>query len=127
MAILDEILIAKMRRKINDSKLGQKINHTTLGCVVEAASRKVMDAVDKVREPIQGFIEDNCFKADSYNKAALWMYTTSLSGVLFSPAEYEQPARHYSHTSKLYQKVGEETRFSDGRMERVPLKEALKK
>ena len=119
---------AQIRRTLNDSKIGQRINGSYLGILVEGASREASDTLN---------VLGNYFGAGVVGAAALivsgkrplrGITLAGLSAFLCATAGMgrDLPVNaedHYAHTSRLYR---EET-DSSGRqvMSRISVKEAL--
>lgn len=101
--------INTFRQYLNDSRLGQMINHTTLGVIVEGASRKIYDLMDDAPYFARHISAKYLFLGD-------WqeiMIEDNYRG-LRKLADESNPKVHYSLTSLLwrdYQTKGSETTF----------------
>ncbi len=118
--------ISSLRRNINDSKLGHKINDSMPGILIEGAVRGVYEVGNKlINYSISGIAFGGALLVSK--KRPLSSITLAIVGVAnleLSKMELENRdiKTHYSHTSRLYQRSN-----PDGIevMERVSLKQAL--
>ena len=114
--------IAEIRRKINDSNIGQKANSSALGIIVEGLSRTISDSFKLTVED-----EERLAGIAGRVHPALGFYV----GMNLAIMAMEDRAResniegHYSHTSPLWRKVIAD--YGEPYMERVSVKEALYK
>ena len=117
---------AKIRRKINDSDLGHKINDSIPGILVEGTARGISDTLNSLGFYAIGYGSIGAAMLSAGNpRRALPLAAVglvSLMGAEVQPTQ-EDASTHYLHKSRLYNK----TKDSDGKevMERVPLDEAL--
>jgi len=97
--------LSQLRRKINDSYIGQKINHTIPGILVEGTSRFVRDA----------FADAACHMPDDFDRQ---------DKVIHNYYAWDAtPRSHYSHKSPIYRQVIVDGKLSA--MERIPTLSAL--
>ena len=118
---------AQFRRKINDSDLGQKVNGSIPGILVEGTSRGVRDSINKLGEYViigalvyksaRHFSKGRNFQGVAYLGLAL--IASTASGI----ERDKDPNTHYSHTSKLYKKEKDARGIEV--MVKVPLRDAL--
>jgi hypothetical protein len=113
--------IAELRRKINDSYIGQKINGSIPGILVEGLSRAVSDGLDRIKYEAMILGASVLGRKRPLDGLALGVMT--LASAMADSVKDMDPETHYSHTSPLYKK----TTCADGNkvMERVPVGEAL--
>ncbi len=102
-------MIPELRRKINDSYIGQKINHTIPGILVEGASRIVSDLFKILKyEAIDNYADDR-FEA--------------IRACFDDMANEMDPRKHYSHTSPVYRQIIKNGELAG--MARIPITYAL--
>ncbi|MFQ5621227.1 MAG: hypothetical protein ACE5FT_05260 [Candidatus Nanoarchaeia archaeon] len=109
-------MIPKIRRSINDSYVGQAINHSIPGILVEGASREISDIAKDVKLSAK-------FKVIEFVGERDFWTGIKLAGATFLEAltgNYILPENHYSHTSPLFEE-------SHGVFHRVPVQDALVK
>ena len=113
--------IAKLRRKINDSYIGQKVNGSIPGILVEGMSRNISDAVN---------IAENCaligaglLTAGRRPAAMFNAVTMAFDNSINHGIKDIDPNIHYSHRSPLYEMTTDD--FGESRMKRVCVKDAL--
>ncbi|MGV8151600.1 MAG: hypothetical protein ACP5OG_00830 [Candidatus Nanoarchaeia archaeon] len=120
--------IAQIRRKLNDSQIGQKINGSYLGILAEGANREVGDALNSLGTYAVATIATGAALLVGRKRPLNGLALAGLSAVLYATAGMENDLpvdaeNHYAHTSRLYQKRAD----SEGKqvMDRAPVKEAL--
>lgn len=117
--------IAKIRRTLNDSIIGRKINGSTLGLYVEAISRGLSDMVWEFRferarnswKKIEDFVYSLPHEQQDWTKVNY--FPVKVVNDKYLDAE-QNPERAYSWTTPFYQ-------MGDGKMERVPTNVVLQR
>lgn len=110
--------IAKIRRSLNDSNIGRKVNGSTIGLYVEAISRGLSDIVWEFRferarnswRQIEDFVYSLPCEQQDWTKVKYFPVKTVNDK--YQDAE-QNPTRAYSWTTPFY-------RIAYGKMERVP-------
>lgn len=110
--------IAKIRRTLNDSNIGRKINGSKLGLYVEAISRGLSDIVWESRferarnswRQIENYVYSLPYEQQDWTK--IKYFPVKEVNDKYRDAE-QNPERAYSLTTPFYQVV-------EGKMERVP-------
>lgn len=118
--------LSQLRRKINDSNIGQKINNTIPGILVEGAGRGISDSISALADNafFAGIIGADICSTVLDKRPLKWVFPVVMAGAVLCALKStcENAETHYSHTSPLYRKrpfgLGET-------MERVPIKHAL--
>lgn len=112
--------IAKIRRALNDSSIGRKINSSDLGILVEAASLKLSDIIWDIRydiaelrwRQIERAVNALPYEQRDWSKVD---YPMKKVGEKWEASCIEDhPEFAYSWTTQFY------TRAKDGKMSRVP-------
>lgn len=107
------MIIPKIRRTLNDSYIGRKINSSKAGLVVEAIFRQISDDIndEKYRSAPDSSFEDFMFNG----------YCPVLESIGRDMEREADPQRAYSWTTPFYKKI----RTEDGRekMKRVRLED----
>ena len=118
---------ARFRRKVNDSNLGQIVNGSIPGILVEGTSRGIKDSVNEFGKGIivGGLVYCSArqFNRGKHLSAFAFGGLALLVAIASGTQVDQDPNTHYSHTSKLYRK--EKNGLGNDIMVRVPLKEAL--
>ena len=113
--------IAELRRKVNDSYIGQRINNSIPGILVEGLSRAIYDTGNQVK--YGGMLLGADLVSRKRPLAGLALGGMTLVEAVADSIKEIDPETHYSHTSPLY----EMTSDVNGKnvMERVPVRDAL--
>ena len=125
-------MISKLRRKINDSNIGQKVNGSIPGILVEGASRGIADglaaSVDLVLASIHtgGAVVLNRIKKPELAAQFVEMSALHYGLALLKPT-HEDLETHYSHKSRLYRHtaIKKGLRKEQSVMERIPTTDAI--
>ena len=115
--------ISQLRRKLNDSYIGEKVNGSIPGIIVEGLSRAVSDATNHVK--YLGMILGASLVGRKRPLAGLALGGMTLVEALADSAKDMDPETHYSHKSPLYEMTTDAN--GENIMKRVPVQEALLK
>ncbi len=108
--------VAEVRRAVNDSGIGQFVNGSLPGILVEGLSRTISDTASELKYFGIGKVAEAMARGAPLRSLAL-SYSAAM-GVIADFAEELDPSGHYSHTSRLWT-------INDGKMIRVPTSAAL--
>lgn len=114
--MLYAMTIAKIRRALNDSSIGRRINGSTLGVYVEAISREISDGFKEMR---YDSLPKTSFEAFMFQGAC-----PVLEAIVEDSEREASPERAYSWTTPFYRRTRTEERSY--RMERVRTDDVLK-
>ncbi|MBR9691563.1 hypothetical protein GOV06_02155 [Candidatus Woesearchaeota archaeon] len=115
--------ISQLRRKLNDSHVGEKVNGSIPGILIEGLSRAVSDALNYVK--YEGMILGASLIGRKRPLAGLALGGMTFVEALVDSIKDVDPETHYSHKSPLYEMT---TDSSGGKvMDRVPVQDALLK
>lgn len=113
----------EIRRKLNDSYIGQRVNGTYLGILVEGLSRGISDSINILEGHLQGAIATAAYVLVDGSKQsdALLLFASNL---FHATAGFESTLpidaeSHYSVSSKLYRREANAIRGEE--FQRVPL------
>lgn len=114
--------IAKLRRELNDSYIGEKLNGSIPGILVEGLSRAVSDVTNQIK--YQGMTLGASFLVGRKRPlASLALSVMTVLEALADRAKNVDPETHYSLKSPLYKMIADTN--GEKIMERVPVEEAL--
>ena len=104
--IIFSMTFVELRRKLNDSYVGQKVNGSVLGILFEGFNRAAFDMMkggSYVAMGVIGYTVDklSCNYTDLGGFANDLMLRDAISGGL----QETLPQSHYSHTSRLYKPI----------------------
>jgi hypothetical protein len=115
--------IAPVRRMLNDSWAGRKINGSIPGILVEGLSRAVTDGMNSAK--YMAVALGTSVIGGKRHWAIPAAYMSTLACTLADAAKESDPELHYAHTSRLYDA------FTDAKgqivfMDRISVEEAIK-
>jgi len=120
---------ADLRRKINDSQVGQKINGSVPGIRFEGFCRGISDRIADYRCKIKNAVAEG-LTIIGHRSGIELSYNATQEYIDHYSIYDGSPAIHYSHKSRLYKVVplGPDESWPDGSryvFQRVPVSEAL--
>ncbi len=113
--------LAKLRRHINHSHIGQVVNNTTPGILFEGMCRQISDVVTQLKCEVMPYIR---YLRGEYTTEDVVSEAAVPAELLLEQYKEGNPLRHHSWVSPLYEMVNSP---KGAYMKRVPVRDVLMK